>query len=115
MSSEEAPQKAVLVLEYESPDPDLFFRVMEEISEALRGKDGCVPRLIHLAIRDPAQRVLDVFREEEEMALRKHGEGEVLPENEQQKTAQQSGGMSEADREALRAENEEADGVRDME
>lgn len=45
------------------------------------------------------------------MALRKHGEGEVIPETDQQKTAaaQQGSGMSEEAREELAAENTEAD------
>lgn len=46
------------------------------------------------------------------MALRKHGEGEVIPETEQQKTAAKDGdGMSKQAAEELRAENEEADRV----
>lgn len=50
------------------------------------------------------------------MALRKHGEGSVIPETEQQKTAQQEpGGMSKEAAEELRQENEEADGAADVE
>lgn len=45
------------------------------------------------------------------MALRKHGEGEVIPENEQQKTAQREDGMSDEAAAELRRENAEADGV----
>lgn len=45
----------------------------------------------------------------ETVGIVKHGEGEVLPENEQQKIAQQ-GGMDEQTREALARENDEADG-----
>ena len=45
------------------------------------------------------------------MALRKHGEGHVIPETEQQKTAAKDGdGMTEQSREELRQENEAADG-----
>lgn len=44
------------------------------------------------------------------MGIVKHGEGEVLPENEQQRTAQQEGGMDKEAREALDRENDEADG-----
>lgn len=52
-------------------------------------------------------------REEvDSVALRKHGEGEVIPETEQQKTAAKDGdGMSKQAAEELRAENEEADRV----
>lgn len=46
------------------------------------------------------------------VALRKHGEGEVIPETEQQKTAAKDGdGMSKQAAEELRTENEEADSV----
>lgn len=48
------------------------------------------------------------------MGLRKHGEGEVIPETDQQKTAAATG-MSKEAAEELRRENEEADGVRDVE
>lgn len=54
----------------------------------------------------------DQQHKEEEMALRKHGEGEVIPENEQQKTAAAEG-MSKESAEELRRENEAADGVDD--
>lgn len=43
------------------------------------------------------------------MALRKHGEGEVIPSADQQKTAAQSAGMSREAAEELRRENESAD------
>jgi hypothetical protein len=49
------------------------------------------------------------------MAIRKHGEGEVIPENDQQKTAQQGDGMSKEAAEELRQENEAADGAADVE
>ena len=49
-------------------------------------------------------------REEEDMALRKHGEGEIIPDADQQKTAAQDKGMSEQAYEELRKENEQADG-----
>lgn len=109
--------KAVLVLEFENPPEDIFFQTGDRIIEALKDvEDDYKPRMVRMAIREIAQQVLDVFREEEEMALRKHGEGEVLPDTEQQKTAAQQGGqMDERAREELRAENEAADGVRDDE
>lgn len=54
----------------------------------------------------------DYSEEVMNMALRKHGEGEVIPETEQQKTAAKDGdGMSKEAAEELRAENEEADRV----
>lgn len=50
-------------------------------------------------------------KEHDEMALRKHGEGEVLPSAEQQKTAAQKAGLSKEAAEELRQENESADGA----
>lgn len=110
--------KAVMVLEFSDPDPDLFFRVMGEIRDALAAKEGCEPEQVHLFIRDPAERVLarvtEAHEEEREMAIRKHGEGEVIPETEQQKTAAAQGGSMTAEAaEELRRENEAADGVAD--
>lgn len=45
------------------------------------------------------------------MSLTKHGEGNIIPENEKQKTAAKQGTqMSEEARQALAKENAEADG-----
>lgn len=43
------------------------------------------------------------------MALRKHGEGEVIPNGDQQRTAAANAGMSKEAAEELRRENEAAD------
>lgn len=112
----DTPEHAVIVLEYHHPKFGLFMEVVDQIREVLNNDNGCRPRQMHVAVEEPASRVLAVFREEDQMALRKHGEGEVIPETEQQKTAAQQGAqMDEADREALRAENEAADGAGDEE
>lgn len=109
--------KAVLVLEFENPPEDIFFQMGDRIIDALKDVEiNYQPRMVRMGIREVAQDVLDVFRRDEEMALRKHGEGEVLPDTEQQKTAAQQGSQMDGDaREELRAENEAADGVRDDE
>ncbi len=44
------------------------------------------------------------------MPLVKHGDGQVLPENEQQKTAQQQTTATPEQQRALQEENEAADG-----
>ena len=43
------------------------------------------------------------------MAIRKHGEGEVIPSEDQQKTAAQNAGMTPEAAKELRRENEAAD------
>lgn len=102
--------KAVVVLEYDHIDHDLFFRVVGKLRDALAGTD-VRPKLVHVGINHVAEQVMDALRREDEMALRKHGEGSVIPETEQQKTAAQQGeGMTEQSREELREENEAADG-----
>jgi histidine triad (HIT) family protein len=54
----------------------------------------------------------DSGEEVEGMALRKHGEGDVIPDNDEQKTAAQNDqGMSKEAREELDRENAEADGA----
>ena len=58
----------------------------------------------------PQRTLVNPNKEEIEMGIVKHGDGNVLPENEQQKTAAQQGGsLSEEERDALQRENEEAD------
>lgn len=95
-------------------------RVLETMLDAFPVGHPNRPSHIHLALsRLPfsilEERIGEWTRQptEEEMALVKHGEGNVIPESEQQRTAARQDGMSESAREALRAENEEADGVAD--
>jgi hypothetical protein len=102
------PPRAVIVLEYVDPDPDLFFRVAGALRDYMSSREDIKPDLAHLGIREVAEDVLGVFeREVNEMALRKHGEGEVIPETDQQ---QKTAGMSAEARVELDRENEEADG-----
>lgn len=109
--------KGVMVLEFDDPDFDLFPRVMAEIHAALAEREDCKPTMVHLSIKESADKILNCVeeaRKEDEMALRKHGEGEVIPETDQQKTAAaEGGGMSKEAAEELRQENEAADGGND--
>jgi hypothetical protein len=89
--------RAVVIFEYdldEVSDPRPFYQQVAPLVEASRGM-ATRPRMTHLAIRQGADRVMraldDQKKEDEHMALRKHGEGEVIPETPQQKTAAQEG------------------------
>lgn len=108
--------RAIMVLEWDEADVldfDHFPKVMDKIKESLDGE--LQPTVCRMAIREVADRVVEIFDEEERkaMGIIKHGEGSILPENEQQKTAQQQGEMSEEARAELAEENERADGGHD--
>lgn len=100
------------------PDGERVSRVMERLMDAFPVGDPDRPAMFQASIsrRSLEEWVEHVERwtldskKEDEMSLVKHGEGSVIPETDQQKTAAQSGeGLSAEAAEELRRENEGAD------
>lgn len=111
----------VITLMYDGVDleDEREARVLDRLMDLFPPGDPDRPRTFQMAL---SQRPFSELEErvsqwatrpgkEARMGLVKHGDGSVIPENEQQKTAAANGaGMSEGAREELARENAEADG-----
>lgn len=111
-----------VVLEFDRPgvvEDDLVVRVLERLLDAFPEGDPLRPHNFQLALSNAPYSALErrvnewavePERGDPDMGIVKHGDGRVIPETEQQKTAARQGSqMSEQDRLDLARENAEAD------